>query len=256
MIAMLLAAGRGERLRPLTDRLPKALVEVDGVSLLERHLANLGAAGVEVAVINLGWLGERIVERVGSGRRYGLQVVYSPEYDRVLETGGGIYRALPLLGPEPFWVVNSDVLCDWHPSPEPLAGDCLGELLLVPNPAYRSAGDFDLQDGRVRTGGATPLTFTGIARYRPEFFATARGGRFPLSPLLYAAAADGLLAGRLHDGLWADVGTPERLAQATALLRSAPQTAHGLAACGSPGGAADQAGASSAGTEAAGNDVE
>lgn len=220
MIAMLLAAGRGDRLRPLTDRVPKALVEVDGVSLLERHLANLAAAGVEVAVINLGWLGERIVERVGSGRRYGLTVVYSPEYDGVLETGGGIKRALPLLGTEPFWVVNADIVCDWRPGGEPLAKDCLGELLLVPNPDYRSAGDFDLRDGRVRTGGATPLTFSGIARYRPEFFAGERPARFPLAPLLYAAAADGVLSGRLHEGLWADVGTPERLAQATALLHA------------------------------------
>lgn len=221
MIAMLLAAGRGERLRPLTDRVPKALIEVDGRSLLERHLERLAAAGVETVVINLGWLGEQIVERIGSGRRFGLQAIYSPEYDRVLDTGGGVRRALPLLGREPFWVVNADILCDWRLPARPLPPDSQAELVLVPNPSYRDAGDFDLIDGRVVAGGNAPLTFSGIARYRPEFFAGCDGGRFPLAPLLYAAAARGRLAGEVHAGLWADVGTPERLERAARLLQSA-----------------------------------
>jgi len=220
MIAMLLAAGRGERLRPLTDELPKALVDVGGTSLLERHLGTLARAGARVVVVNLGWLGERIVERIGSGRRWGLQVVYSPEYDHVLEAGGGILRALPLLGDEPFWVVNADIVCDFLPEPTGMPDEALAELVLVPNPAYRDAGDFDLADGRVVADGAAPLTFSGIARYRPEFFAGCKPGRFSVAPLLRRAAADGRLAGRLHAGLWADVGTPERLEAARRLVQA------------------------------------
>lgn len=220
MIAMLLAAGRGERLRPLTDELPKALIDVGGTSLLERHLETLARAGARVVVVNLGWLGERIVERVGSGRRWGLQIVYSPEYGNVLETGGGILRALPLFGDEPFWVVNADIVCDFLPDRAGMPEETLAELVLVPNPAYRDGGDFDLADGRVVADGAAPLTFSGIARYRPEFFADCERGRFSVAPLLKRAAADRRLAGRLHGGLWADVGTPERLEAARRLVQA------------------------------------
>ncbi len=221
MTVMLLAAGRGERLRPLTDQVPKALVEVAGVSLLERHLQRLAAAGVEHVVINLGWLGERIVERIGSGRRFGLQVVYSPEYEHVLETGGGIHRALPLLGMEqPFWVINADIVCDWQLRDFVMPDEALAHLVLVANPDYRDNGDFDLRAGRVVNADSAPLTFSGIACYRPDFFADCRAGRFSLAPLLKRAAAAGTLSGELYDGLWADVGTPERLARANALLQS------------------------------------
>jgi len=220
MIAMLLAAGRGERLRPLTDELPKALVGVGGVSLLERHLETLARAGVRVVVINLGWLGERIVQRIGSGRRWNLQVVYSPEYDNVLETGGGILRALPLLGNEPFWVVNADIVCDFQPDRAAMPVESLAELVLVPNPEYREGGDFDLVDGRVVAEGTAPLTFSGIARYRPEFFADCEPGRFSVAPLLMRAAADGRVAGRLYAGLWADIGTTERLEAARRLVQA------------------------------------
>ncbi len=209
---MLLAAGRGERLRPLTDTAPKALVEVNGVSLLERHLRQLSAAGVVNVVINTGWLGEKIVERVGSGRQYGLQVVYSPEYAAQLETGGGVHRALPLLGTEPFWVVNTDIVCDRPFAVPALAEDIDAQLVLVPNPGYRDNGDFSLEAGRVRNGSVRPYTFSGIACYRPRFFAGCTQGRFGLAPMLQQAADEGRLSGEVYDGLWADIGTPERLA--------------------------------------------
>lgn len=219
--AMLLAAGRGERLRPLTDTRPKALVDVAGTSLLERHLARLGRAGVDTVVINLGWLGEQIVERIGSGRRFGVQVVYSPEYDNVLETGGGIERALPLLGDAPFWVLNADIACDWElPASDPLAADADGHLVLVATPAYREHGDFNLEDGRVRNAAAPTLTFSGIARYRPSFFARCEPGRFGLAPLLREAADTNRLSGEVHAGRWADAGTAERLEAANAMFQS------------------------------------
>lgn len=211
MNAMILAAGRGERLRPLTDDIPKALVEIRGQSLLERHLANIRDAGIETVVINLGWLGAEIVSRVGSGTRYGLQVLYSQEGDNVLETGGGIHKALPLLGGEPFLVVNADVYTDMPVPATRLADEILGHLVMVPTPAYRGHGDFELQDGLVRNSGAAKLTFSGVAIYRPEFFRGCEAGRFPLAPMLREAADAGQLSGELYEGLWADVGTRARL---------------------------------------------
>ena len=212
MIVMILAAGRGERLRPLTETTPKALVEVRGTSLLERHLRTLQAAGIENVVINLCWLGEQIAQRIGSGHAYGLNVIYSPEGDNILETGGGIHRALPLLGDEPFMVVNADILTDMPLPPAELSAPDMGHLVLVPRPAHKERGDFDLQDGRVRESPDAPFTFSGVAVYRPEFFADCEPGRFPLAPMLKSAARDGQLAGSVYEGLWEDVGTPERLA--------------------------------------------
>lgn len=211
MTVMILAAGRGERLRPITDEIPKALVEVAGESLLERHLARLGNAGVTTVVINLGWLGERIVERIGSGSRFGLQVVYSPEYDNVLETGGGIFRALPLLGAEPFWVINADVVCDFDISSTAMPDDANAHLVLVPKPAYRDNGDFGLDGDRVTNASHALYTFSGIACYRPAFFDGCTAGRFSVAPLLRTAADKQRVSGVLHRGLWADVGTPQRL---------------------------------------------
>jgi MurNAc alpha-1-phosphate uridylyltransferase len=212
MIAMLLAAGRGERLRPLTDTLPKALIEVAGVSLLERHLQMLAASGVTTVVINLGWCGEQIVERIGAGKAFGLHVVYSPENGNVLETGGGIQRALPLLGTAPFWVVNADVFTDYRIDAAVLPEDSLAHLVLVNTPAYRAVGDFDLVGDRVRNSASPSLTFSGMACYRPAFFQGLEPGRFPLAPLLRRAANEGSLSGVLFTGAWEDVGTPERLA--------------------------------------------
>ena len=215
---MILAAGRGERLRPLTDETPKSLVEVGGRSLLERHLDHVKAAGIETVVINLGWLGDRIVERVGSGRRHGLEVIYSQEGDNILETGGGIFKALPTLGDGPFVVINADIFTDM-PIPEvTLADDQLGHLVMVPSPEYRAGGDFDIEEGLIRNSSDQSLTFSGVAIYRPQLFDGCEPGRFPLTPLLRAAAADGRLSGSLYEGLWADIGTPERLKALRAAL--------------------------------------
>jgi len=211
MIAMILAAGRGERLRPVTDAVPKALVEVRGEKLIDRHLHMLAIAGADTIVINLGWLGEQIVDHVGSGDRYGVQVIYSPEYDNVLETGGGICRALPVLGNEPFWVVNADIHTDFEINTKELNSAFGAELVLVDTPAHKPNGDFDLVDGKTVNGPERPLTYSGIARYRPEFFANAEEGRFSVVPMLRDAADAGKLGGTHYGGTWHDVGSPERL---------------------------------------------
>lgn len=213
MIAMLLAAGRGERLRPYTDTLPKALIEVRGESLIERHLTHVKAAGIDTVIINLGWLGEQIVERIGSGSNYGVDVVYSPEGDDVLETGGGIQRALPILGIEPFLVINADVYTDMPMPVTKLDTDDMGQLVLVPNPQHKSKGDFDLIGTRVRNGAEPRFTYSGVAIYRPEFFADCAPGRFPLGPMLHAAADAGSLRGDLYSGAWEDVGTADKLVE-------------------------------------------
>ena len=212
MIAMILAAGRGERLRPITDTVPKALVEIRGRSLLERHLDAVRAAGVDTVVINLGWLGEQIADRIGSGSAFDLNVIFSAEGNDILETGGGIQRALPMLGSDPFLVVNADVYTDM-PMPEAnLDEQTLGKIVLVPTPADKAGGDFDLVDGRVRNTDKPQLTFGGVAIYRPEFFSGCSPGRFPLAPLLRAAADADQLAGSEYRGIWEDVGTADRVA--------------------------------------------
>lgn len=198
-------------MRPITETVPKALVEIGGRSLLERHLDAIGKAGIENVVINLGWMGEQISERVGSGSDYGLVVAYSPEGEDILETGGGIFRALPLLGDEAFLVVNGDVFTDM-PLPHALDDDADGHLVLVPQPRHKAHGDFDLVDGRVVASEEPQYTFSGIAIYRPAFFDGCEDGRFPLAPLLRASADRGRLTGSLYEGSWEDVGTPERLA--------------------------------------------
>jgi MurNAc alpha-1-phosphate uridylyltransferase len=210
---MILAAGRGERLRPLTEAIPKALVEVQGRSLLERHLDRLAEAGIETVVINLGWLGEQIVARVGSGHEYGLTVIYSPEGDDILETGGGIHRALPLLGNEAFLVVNADVYTDMPVPSVTVAEEDVAHLFLVPTPQYKAHGDFDLREGRVIVNENPGLTFSGVALYDPRFFSECEPGRFPLAPMLKQAANAGSVGGSIYEGLWEDVGTPERLAE-------------------------------------------
>jgi MurNAc alpha-1-phosphate uridylyltransferase len=214
MRAMILAAGRGERLRPLTDTVPKALVEVHGKSLLERHLENIRDAGIEDVVINLGWLGERVQQHIGTGTRFSLNITYSDEGDDILETGGGIHNALHLLGSDPFLVVNADIYTDMPVPDIELAGNALGHLVLVPTPEYRDAGDFDLVDGLVRNSDSPSLTYGGVAIYRPEFFDGCEAGRFSIVPMLREAADSGRLQGSLYVGRWADVGTPDRLAAA------------------------------------------
>ncbi len=212
MAAMILAAGLGERLRPITDTTPKALVEVGGISMLGQHLQRLADVRVKMVVINLGWLGEQIAEQVGSGQQFGLQVVYSPEDDNILDTGGGIKRALPLIGNVPFWVINADIYTDIALPNVKLAADSLAHLVLVPTPAHKASGDFELWDGKVINSDNQDLTYSGIAFYRPELFADSRAGRFSVVPLMRAAADRGQIEGSVYNGIWEDVGTPERLA--------------------------------------------
>ena len=222
MKAMLLAAGRGERLRPLTDSVPKALVEAGGKPLIAWHLERLAAAGCREAVVNVSHLGERIVEALGDGRRFGLRVTYSREAER-LETAGGIAQALPLLGAGPFVLINADVYCEFPL--ERLLGRALGarlaHLVLVPNPEHRPRGDFALAAGEVRSDGAPRYTYAGLAVLSPELVGSVRAGeKAALAPLLYAAADAGRMSGELYEGLWEDVGTRERLAKLEALLNT------------------------------------
>jgi len=209
--AMVLAAGRGQRMRPLTDATPKPLLEVAGETLLARHLRRLAAAGIREVVINHAWLGEQVEAAVGGGGAWGLRVRYSPE-EPALETGGGITAALPLLGEEPFVVVNGDVFTDFPFEQLPAEPDGLGHLVLTPNPDHHAGGDFGLAGGRVRTDGETSYTYTGIAVLRPALLAGRPRSPFPLGPLLKEAAERDELAGELFTGEWNDVGTPERLA--------------------------------------------
>jgi len=221
MKAMLLAAGRGERLRPLTDEIPKALVEAGGKPLIAWHLERLAQAGFRDAVINVSHLGERIVERLGDGRRYGLTLRYSREPER-LETAGGIANALPLLGAEPFLLVNADVYCecDFSQLMKVKLGERLAHLVLVPNPPHKAKGDFSLRGGMVGDDPAPRYTYAGVALMKPSLVAPVRpGDKAPLAPLLYDAARRGLLGGELYEGLWQDVGTIERLAELEAQLK-------------------------------------
>jgi MurNAc alpha-1-phosphate uridylyltransferase len=219
---MLLAAGRGERLRPLTDSVPKALVEVAGKPLIAWHLERLAAAGCRDVVINVSHLGERIVERLGDGARFGLRIAYSREAER-LETAGGIAQALHLLGGEPFVLVNADIYCEYDLA-RPLGmalGAKLAHLVLVPNPAHRARGDFSLVADEVKSDAGPRYTYAGIALVSPRLVASVKPGeKAPLAPLLYAAADRGLMSGELYRGLWQDVGTLERLAELEALLES------------------------------------
>lgn len=219
MKAIVLAAGRGERMRPLTDRTPKPLLPVAGRPLIEHHLLKLARCGIREVVINLSWLGEQIRSVLGSGERLGLSIAYSEEGPVPLETGGGIFQALPLLGPGAFLVYNGDVWSDFQPtSLVPLAAGSLGRLVLVPNPPHHPQGDFALRNGRLAPAGER-WTYAGIAVLDPELFAGCEPGRFPLLPLLQRAIAAERLEGLLHRGEWLDVGSPERLAALEARLR-------------------------------------
>jgi MurNAc alpha-1-phosphate uridylyltransferase len=221
MKAMLLAAGRGERLRPLTDAVPKALVEAGGKPLIAWHLERLARAGFREAVINVSHLGERIIERIGDGARFGLRVQYSRERER-LETAGGIANALPLLGRAPFLLVNADVYCecDFARLRSVELHRRLAHLVLVPNPPHRPAGDFSLVDGIVGEDPAPRYTYSGVAVMAPALVGPVTPGKkAALAPLLYDAARRGLLGGELYQGLWQDVGTAERLAELEKYLR-------------------------------------
>lgn len=227
MKALILAAGLGERMRPLTDTTPKPLLRVGGKRLIEWHLEKLAAIGVREVVVNLSWLADQFPATLGDGERFGLRIAYSREGDAPLETGGGIWHALPLLRDKaPFLVVNGDVWTDYDFArlPQAPAGDA--HVVLIDNPAHHPGGDFQLQpDGRVAAHGDDRLTFSGIGVYRPVLFddwrtvigdtagARATPPRFQLAPLLRAAMRRGAATGEHFTGRWTDVGTPDRLRQ-------------------------------------------
>lgn len=215
MKAMILAAGKGERMRPLTLHTPKPLVRAKGIPLIDYHLRALAASGFKEIVINHAWLGQQIEDYLGNGARYGLSIAYSPEGEP-LETGGGIFRALPLLGEQPFVVLNGDIWTDYDFSTlrRPLAG--LAHLVMVDNPPHHPAGgDFVLSGGQVRDdeSGAAKLTYSGISVLDPRLFVGCVAGAFKLAPLLRQAMAKGQVSGEHLRGRWVDVGTLERLAQ-------------------------------------------
>lgn len=222
MKAMVLAAGRGERMRPLTLERPKPLLEVGGLPLIVHHLHALAMAGFRDVVVNLSWLGPQIRSALGDGSRYNVRLAYSDEGPEPLETGGGIFRALPLLGPAPFLVLNGDVWTDYPYAKlrESLRPADLAHLVLVPNPAHNPNGDFVLRAGRIVEEPGDRLTFSGVGVYRPELFAGCEDGIFKLAPLLRKAARDGRVSGEMHDGEWLDIGTPQRLAELDQRLRS------------------------------------
>ncbi len=226
MQAMLLAAGRGARLAPLTDSTPKPLAQLNGRALLDYHLHALAAAGVKRVVINVSWLAELIIEHVGSGRRFGMEIIFSREVGAALETGGGIVQALSWFGDEPFWTINADVYTnfDFGWTQAVLNSDTDAKLLLVDNPPHNNEGDFCLHDDRclMKDAGAGPaLTFAGIALFHPRFFRERPAGRNPLAPWLFEAAQAGRLGGAHFDGTWDDIGTLERLQRRQRMLETA-----------------------------------
>lgn len=210
MKAMILAAGRGERLRPLTDHTPKPLLKAGGRPLIEYLIGGLVAGGITEIIVNTAHLGEQVEAVLGDGARLGAEIRYSPEGE-ALETGGGIFRALPLLGDAPFLVVNGDIATDFPFGTLAQWCDGLAHLVLVPNPPHHPQGDFGLRAGKAQDGGETRYTFGGIGVYRPELFRHCTPGRFPLAPLLRATMADEAVSAELYEGLWMDIGTVERL---------------------------------------------
>ena len=212
MKALIFAAGKGERMRPLTDTCPKALLQVRGMPLIGWHLAALRAAGILDIVINSGWLGEQLPAQLGDGSAYGVNIQWSHEPPEPLETGGGMRRALHLLGDAPFVATNADIYTDFDYASLPAAPTGLAHLVLVDNPQHHPRGDFALRAGRVHLCGSERLTFSGIGVYRPELVAHYPEGRYGLAPILREAIDFGQVTGEHHRGRWSDIGTPERLA--------------------------------------------
>jgi MurNAc alpha-1-phosphate uridylyltransferase len=207
---MILAAGRGERMRPLTDSVPKPLVDVGGRALILYLIDALKAGGLLDLVINYAHLGEQLRQRLGDGTDLGVHIRYSPETDGALETGGGIHNALPLLGAGPFAVVNGDIWTDYPFARLPRRLTGLAHLVLVDNPPHHGRGDFMLDGERVTAGGVPKLTFSGIGVYSAELFRGCRPGKFPLLPLLTDAMRRNLVSGEHYRGQWVDVGTEAR----------------------------------------------
>ena len=210
---MILAAGRGERMRPLTDHTPKPLLPVAGKPLIVWHLERLARAGFRDIVINHAHLGDQIEALLGDGEAWGLRIQYSAEPQGALETAGGIANALPLLRDDPFLVINGDIFCNWDFTRIHAIDINMAHLVLINNPPHHPGGDFTLIEGKVGAGETAKLTFSGIGIYRPELFAgIERGQPAKLAPLLRTAIDAGQITGEHHSGRWVDVGTPERLA--------------------------------------------
>jgi len=226
MKAMVLAAGRGERMRPITDRIPKPLVPVAGRPLIEYHLLALARAGIRDIVINLAYRGAQIREALADGSRFGVRIEYSDEGPEPLEVGGGIFNALPLLGGGEFIVANADVWTDFDFSTlRPLPPGAHARLVMVPPPPQAPRGDFGLEGEHLTESEHNRCTYSGIGVYSPELFAGCEPGKFPLLPLLKRAIAGGRLLGEMHGGDWSDVGTPQRLEALEETLRKKPSIA-------------------------------
>jgi len=211
MKAMILAAGRGERLRPLTDTTPKPLLTVGRKSLIEYHLENLAKAGITQIIINTAWLAEKIHHALGNGNRYGISITYSDE-DEALETAGGIIRALPLLGEKPFLVINGDIFTDFDfASLKPLDATMQAHLILVTNPEHHRQGDFSICHGLLSNQTENRYTYSGIGLYSPRFFSDYKMEKLALAPLLRNKAEKQCISAQLYDGKWTDVGNIERL---------------------------------------------
>jgi len=208
---MILAAGRGERMRPLTDCTPKPLLPVAGRPLIEYHIEALVKAGFKELVINHAHLGEQIEVALGDGQRWGINILYSPELAGALETGGGIFNALPLLGDAPFVVINGDVWTDYDLNHLAIPKHKLAHLVLVNNPEHHPDGDFSLSKDGLCSDDGKRLTFSGIGVYQSALFADCQSGSFPLAPILKRAMAQGKVSGEYYAGKWVDVGTPQRL---------------------------------------------
>jgi MurNAc alpha-1-phosphate uridylyltransferase len=223
MRAMILAAGRGERLRPLTDAVPKPLVDVGGKPLIEHHLENLAGAGFRNVVINQGHLGDMLPRTLGDGSRWGINILWSDEQPEALETGGGIFQALPQLGLAPFLVLNGDVWTD-YPFTRLRAVKCdWAHLVMVPNPEHNPTGDFSLEGARIREHGDNSLTFSGIGVYHPRLFESCQPGKFSVVPLLRSAMKKHLVTGEKFCGGWNDIGTLERLETARQACHPSPK---------------------------------
>jgi MurNAc alpha-1-phosphate uridylyltransferase len=222
--AFILAAGRGSRLRPLTDRTPKPLVEIGGATLIEHHVHRLAAAGISHIVVNVAWLGAQIVESLGGGERFGVSIAYSHEEPGALETAGGIVNALPLVTTDDFVLVNADIFTDFDFADLELPEGSDAELVLVDNPTHHRGGDFALRANRVEMPGpgAATLTYAGIACFRRALFEPLAAGRRALLPVLGEAIARGRITGRHYQGSWFDIGTPERLEEARAAAARPP----------------------------------
>jgi MurNAc alpha-1-phosphate uridylyltransferase len=216
---MILAAGRGERMRPLTDRVPKPLLEAGGRPLIHYQIEALRDAGFVELVINHAHLGEQLRERLGDGSGYGVRIAWSAEPEGALDTGGGIRHALALLGDAPFVVVNGDIWTDYPYRQLRREPDGLAHLVLVDNPEHHPRGDFCLDDSGWLGEGEPGLTFSGIGLYRPQLFVGHPDGRFPLAPLLRDAIGKGRVSGEHYHGGWMDIGTPERLAELDAQMQ-------------------------------------